>query len=181
MNFFNGAGDMAIVLGIDPGSRITGFGVVNHYAGKTEYVASGCIRIPEVELADRLKLIFDSVGEVIVRYCPQEFAIEQVFMAKNAASALKLGQARGAAIVAAVNNDLPVSEYSARQIKQAVVGTGSANKEQVQHMVKTLLRLPGVPQADAADALAAALCHVNTQASLIKMAGAKSVRRGRIR
>ena len=181
MNFFDGEWAMAIVLGIDPGSRITGFGVINYYSGKAEYVASGCIRIPDVELADRLKLIFDSVTEVIERYCPQQFAIEQVFMAKNAASALKLGQARGAAIVAAVNNDLPVAEYSARQIKQAVVGTGGANKEQVQHMVKTLLKLPGLPQADAADALAAALCHVNTQASLIKMAGAKSVRRGRIR
>lgn len=172
---------MALVLGIDPGSRITGFGVINHFAGKTEYVTSGCIRIPDLELPERLKYIFDNVCEIIERYSPQQVAVEQVFMAKNAASALKLGQARGAAIVAAGFHNLPVSEYSARQIKQAVVGTGAANKEQVQHMIKVLLKLPASPQADAADALGAAVCHINTQANLIKMAGAKSVRRGRIR
>ena len=110
------------------------------------------------------------------------FAIEQVFMAKNPDSALKLGQARGAAIVAATNSGLTISEYSARQIKQAVVGTGGADKTQVQHMVKTILRLPGTPQADAADALAVALCHGHSHESLSKLAGqANKVVRGRLR
>jgi crossover junction endodeoxyribonuclease RuvC len=108
-------------------------------------------------------------------------AIEQVFIAKSAVSALKLGQARGAAIVACAVRDMPVSEYSARQIKQSVVGTGAAEKAQVQHMVKVLLKLPSIPQEDAADALAAALCHAHTQHSMINIVGAKSVRRRRIR
>ena len=110
------------------------------------------------------------------------FAIEQVFMAKNPDSALKLGQARGAAIVAATNNGLTIAEYSARQIKQSVVGTGSADKSQVQHMVKTILQLPGTPQADAADALAVALCHGHSHESLLKLSGqARKVVRGRLR
>jgi crossover junction endodeoxyribonuclease RuvC len=134
----------------------------------------------------------------IETYIPQEFAIEKVFMARNADSALKLGQARGVAMVAAVNHSLPVSEYSARQVKQAVVGHGGAEKEQVQHMVARILSLPGLPQEDAADALAIALCHANTHASLVRLATSQSpgrrqleqqlaqaspkgVRRGRIR
>jgi crossover junction endodeoxyribonuclease RuvC len=107
-------------------------------------------------------------------------AIEQVFMAKNAASALKLGQARGAAIVAAVALDLPVAEYEARKVKQSVVGNGAADKLQVQHMIKTLLRLPAAPQEDAADALAVALCHANTSQHLLKLTGSISFRRGRV-
>ncbi|HOY24706.1 MAG TPA: crossover junction endodeoxyribonuclease RuvC, partial [Cellvibrio sp.] len=138
------------------------------------------IRIPDVELPERLKIIFNSITEIINQYYPQEMAIEQVFMAKNAASALKLGQARGAAIVAAVAQDLPVSEYEARKVKQSVVGNGAADKLQVQHMVKTLLRLPAAPQEDAADALAVALCHANSSQHLIKLAGSVSFRRGRI-
>jgi len=172
---------MALILGIDPGSRLTGFGVVNMVAGRFDYVSSGCIRVANESFPERLKKIFDGVSEVILEFAPQEMAVEQVFMAKNPGSALKLGQARGAAIVAGVHQGLPVSEYSARQIKQAVVGNGAADKCQVQHMVKTLLQLSAVPQEDAADALAAALCHGHTQQSLIKMAGARSVRRGRIR
>ena len=173
---------MALILGIDPGSVKTGFGIVNTVGGRHEYVASGVIRLPTTEeLPARLKLIFDSLSEIIMLHSPQEVAVEQVFMARNAGSALKLGQARGAAMVACVNRGLPVAEYSARAIKQAVVGTGAASKQQVQLMVKTLLKLPAAPQEDAADALAAAICHAHTQASLIRLAGAKRVRRGRIR
>ncbi|MCV2885551.1 crossover junction endodeoxyribonuclease RuvC [Aestuariibacter sp. AA17] len=173
---------MAIILGIDPGSRITGYGVVKQVGAKMEYVASGCIRVKGEELAGRLNQIFNGVSEIIAQYQPQLFAIEQVFMAKNPDSALKLGQARGAAIVAATCAQLPVAEYSARQIKQSVVGKGSADKTQVQHMVMHLLKLSASPQADAADALAVALCHGHTQQSLISMAGqARKVVRGRLR
>jgi crossover junction endodeoxyribonuclease RuvC len=170
-----------IILGIDPGSRITGFGVINSIGSRNEYVASGCIRISGDELPDRLNQVFDGVNEVIRTYCPQEMAIEQVFMAKNADSALKLGQARGVAIVAGTQNQLPVYEYAARLVKQSVVGKGSADKVQVQHMVKQILKLPGLPQADAADGLAIALCHAHTRIGLVKMAGAKAHRQGRYR
>lgn len=168
-----------IILGIDPGSRVTGYGVIARKQGKLVYVASGCIRTKDGELAGRLQQIFTGVSDIIRQFGPAQFAIEQVFMAKNPDSALKLGQARGAAIVAATQADLTVAEYSARQIKQAVVGKGSAEKAQVQHMVKHLLSLPGTPQADAADALAVALCHAHTEQSLIKLAGqaSKTVRR----
>jgi len=172
---------MPLILGIDPGSRKTGFGIINYVAGRSEYVTSGVIRLPATELPERLKIIFHNVTELVELHCPQELAIEQVFMAKNAGSALKLGQARGAAIVACVAQDMRVAEYSARQIKQSVVGTGAADKAQVQHMVKVMLKLPAEPAEDAADALAAALCHAHTQHSMIRIAGAKSVRRGRIR
>lgn len=147
------------ILGIDPGSRLTGFGVIDVAGGRAQYIASGCVRVPEGELAARLKVIYDGVAAVIAEYAPTHLAIEKVFLARNPDSALKLGQARGAAICAAVNGALGVSEYSALQIKQAVVGVGHAQKEQVQHMVKALLQLSGMPQADAADALACALCH----------------------
>lgn len=172
---------MPLILGIDPGSRKTGFGIINYVAGRSEYVTSGVIRLPACELPERLKIIFDNVTELVELHCPQELAIEQVFMAKNAGSALKLGQARGAAIVACVTRGMSVAEYSARQIKQSVVGTGAADKAQVQHMVKVMLKLPAEPAEDAADALAAALCHAHTQQSMIRLVGAKSVRRGRIR
>ena len=172
---------MALILGIDPGSRKTGFGIINVIGSKQEYVTSGVIRMKDTdELPARLKVIFDSLTQIIEQYCPQEMAIEQVFMAKNASSALKLGQARGAAIVAATAQNVPVSEYEARKVKQSVVGNGAADKLQVQHMVKTLLRLPAAPQEDAADALAVALCHANTRDHLIRMAGSSSFRRGRI-
>ncbi|MDI3326048.1 crossover junction endodeoxyribonuclease RuvC [Pontibacterium granulatum] len=170
-----------LILGIDPGSRITGFGVINSVGSKNEYVASGCIRIKGDELPERLQQVYEGVTEVISRYCPQEMAIEQVFMARNADSALKLGQARGVAIVAGTNQDLPVHEYAARKVKQSVVGKGSADKTQVQHMVAHILKLPGLPQVDAADALAIALCHAHTRASLVQMAGARRNRNGRWR
>jgi crossover junction endodeoxyribonuclease RuvC len=160
-----------IILGIDPGSRLTGYGVVRQVGMKFEYVASGCIRLTTTDLLpERLLDIFNGVSEIISQTQPTIFAIEQVFMARNADSALKLGQARGAAIVAAKHAGLEVYEYSARQVKQSVVGTGAADKAQVQHMVRTLLKLPANPQADAADALAVALCHGHTQQSLISLA-----------
>ncbi len=173
---------MALILGIDPGSRKTGFGIINVVGDRHDYITSGVIRLPtDRDLPERLRVIFDSVSEIIETHSPQQVAVEQVFMAKNADAALKLGQARGAAIVACVAQGMEVDEYSARQIKQAVVGTGAAKKEQVQHMVKVLLKLPAMPQEDAADALAAAICHAHTRASLVNLAGAKGVRRGRIR
>ena len=172
---------MPLILGIDPGSRKTGYGIISHLAGKAHYVGSGVIRMPAtMNLPERLKVIFESVCEIIETYCPQEMAVEQVFMAKNAGSALKLGQARGAAIVAGVSHNLPVSEYEARKVKQSVVGTGAADKLQVQHMVKILLGLPEAPQEDAADALAIAICHANTQQHLIRLAGSRQFRRGRV-
>ncbi|MEM1112319.1 MAG: crossover junction endodeoxyribonuclease RuvC [Pseudomonadota bacterium] len=172
---------MSLILGIDPGSRKTGFGIISFHGGRAEYVTSGVIRLQQGELAERLGEIYDCVTELVELHGPTELAIEQVFMARSAGSALKLGQARGAAIVACVAQKMEVAEYSARQIKQSVVGTGAADKAQVQHMVKTLLKLPAEPQEDAADALAAALCHAHTQQSMIRMAGATSVRRRRIR
>jgi len=173
---------MNIILGIDPGSRITGYGVIRVLGGRLEYMGSGCIRTQGEQLSDKLKQIYDGVSEVITQFRPSLFAIEQVFMARNPDSALKLGQARGSAIVAAVNAGLPVAEYSARQVKQSVVGTGGADKEQVQHMVRQLLKLPGTPQADAADALAVALCHAHTRQSLTRMAGqVQGTANGRLR
>lgn len=157
------------ILGIDPGSRITGFGVIDVTAGAVRYVASGCIRIEGRPLAERLNEIFEGVGEIVRTYAPGEMAIEQVFVKRNVASALKLGHARGAAIVAAARHGLIVSEYTPAQVKQAIVGKGNAGKEQVQHMVRALLSLPGLPQADAADALAVALCHTHVQNSLRRM------------
>lgn len=150
---------MIRILGIDPGSRITGYGIVDQDGQRIEYVASGCIRTQGGAIADRLGVILDGVGRVIAEYRPGELAIEQVFMSKNADSALKLGQARGAAICAAVSAGLPVDEYAAREIKQAIVGRGGASKEQVQHMIRVLLALPQAPPSDAADALGVAVCH----------------------
>ncbi len=159
---------MAIIIGIDPGSRITGFGLIESDGSKHKYITSGCIRVSNKKFPERLQQIFASLSEVIQQHKPQHAAIEQVFMHVNANSALKLGQARGAAITALVNNNLPVAEYSARQIKQGVVGFGAASKTQVQHMVKLILNLDGDIQEDAADALAAALCHANTMGKKIK-------------
>jgi len=150
------------VLGIDPGSRVTGYGVIDVTPTGMTYVGSGCIRPTEVAFVDRLGAIYRGMTELLETYVPDEVAVEDVFVAANPASALKLGQARGVAIAAVVGRNLPVAEYAARRVKQAVVGTGRASKEQVQHMVRTLLRLPGQPAADAADALAIAICHVNT-------------------
>jgi crossover junction endodeoxyribonuclease RuvC len=150
------------VLGIDPGSRATGYGVVDVSRGDLVYVASGCIRTTEGEFPARLAEVHRGVQQVVTDYAPQVAAIEQVFVARSAASALKLGQARGAALVALVGAELPISEYAARRIKQAVTGTGNATKQQVQHMIRLLLNLERAPGSDAADALAIAICHINT-------------------
>ncbi|HMK87852.1 MAG TPA: crossover junction endodeoxyribonuclease RuvC [Steroidobacteraceae bacterium] len=147
------------VLGIDPGSQCTGFGVVDATGPRLTYVASGVIRTPHGELATRLCEIFSCVRSVVAQYHPQEIAIERVFVNRNPDSALKLGQARGAAICGTADSHAEVFEYATRQIKQAVVGSGSAEKAQVQIMMRNLLKLEGPVAADAADALAAAVCH----------------------
>jgi crossover junction endodeoxyribonuclease RuvC len=149
------------ILGVDPGLRVTGFGIIEKNGGRLEYVTSGCVRSGSGELAARLKTILDGLAEVIAANRPREVAIEKVFVNVNAQSTLALGQARGTAICAAVLAGLPVSEYTALQVKQSVVGRGHAAKEQVQHMVRRLLSLPGDPGPDAADALACAICHAH--------------------
>ncbi|MDP5239173.1 crossover junction endodeoxyribonuclease RuvC [Uliginosibacterium sp. 31-16] len=149
------------ILGIDPGLRITGFGVIERQGSQLHYIASGCIKSPDGSLPERLKVILAGVQEVVDTYHPAEAAVEIVFVNVNPQSTLLLGQARGAAICGLVSRDLPVAEYTALQVKQAVVGYGKANKEQVQHMVKRLLQLEGDPQADAADALAVAISHAH--------------------
>jgi len=170
------------ILGIDPGLRVTGFGIVDKSGSRVAYVASGCIRTGEARaLPERLAVILQSLEEVITSHRPQQVALEKVFVNVNPASTLALGQARGTAICAAVSAKLPVAEYTALQVKQAVVGNGHARKEQVQEMVRRLLRLPGAPSADAADALACAICHAHGGQGLggIATAGFR-VRRGRL-
>jgi crossover junction endodeoxyribonuclease RuvC len=151
--------DKRRILGIDPGSRLTGFGVLDFDGEQATYVASGTVKSLDGSFPDRLKQIFVSVGEIVEQYRPDVVAVESVFMAKNAGSALKLGHARSAALCATFAFDVDVFEYAPREIKQAIVGTGAATKEQVQHMIMTLLQLEGAPAPDAADALATALCH----------------------
>jgi crossover junction endodeoxyribonuclease RuvC len=149
------------ILGIDPGLRVTGFGVIEKNGASLSYIASGCVKSGNADLADRLKTILTGLREIIGEHRPQQVAVEKVFVNVNPASTLALGQARGTAICAAVDAGLPVAEYTALQVKQAVVGNGHANKEQVQEMVKRLLGLAGAPSADAADALACAICHAH--------------------
>jgi crossover junction endodeoxyribonuclease RuvC len=149
------------ILGIDPGLRITGFGLLERTGQTLRYVTSGVVRTPAGELPVRLKAILESLGAVIADHAPDQVAVEKVFVNVNPESTLLLGQARGAAICAAVARGLPVAEYTALQVKQSVVGNGHAAKEQVQDMVRRLLALPGDPSADAADALACAICHAH--------------------
>lgn len=157
------------ILGIDPGSRITGFGVIDVVGRDYIYVASGCIKtIPNDELAGRIGVIVEHINEIIDVYRPQQAAVEQVFVNVNPAATLMLGQARGATLAALVMRGLPVHEYTALQVKQAVVGQGKAAKEQVQHMVVQMLKLSGTPQADAADGLAVALTHALRNQGLAK-------------
>jgi crossover junction endodeoxyribonuclease RuvC len=167
------------ILGVDPGSRLTGFGVIDIENGQARYVTSGCIRLPDGPLAERLKVIFESMTELVATHRPSIMAVERVFMHRNADSALKLGHARGAAICAGVTQALEIVEYTPAEIKQAVVGRGNAAKAQVQHMVCVLLKLPASPQADAADALAAALCHGHQQPYAAALAGSQRARRTR--
>ena len=152
-----------IILGIDPGLRTTGFGVIEKHGNKLRYIASGTVKTAsEGELPPRLKIILQGVSEIVGTYRPDCAAIEKVFVNVNPQSTLLLGQARGAAICALVHADLSVAEYTALQVKQAVTGHGKAAKEQVQDMVSRLLSLPGLPGTDAADALGVAICHANS-------------------
>lgn len=170
------------ILGIDPGLRITGFGVIEKVGNKLSYIASGCIKSnAEQALPDRLGTIFSGLSELLAQYQPAQVAVEKVFVNVNPQSTLLLGQARGAAICAVVAQGLPVAEYTALQVKQAVVGNGHAAKEQVQHMVKRLLSLSGDPSPDAADALACAICHAHGGQGLGALATAGyRVRGGRL-
>ncbi len=157
----------ARILGIDPGSRITGYGVIEVVPSGNRHVASGRIRVAGDDMAGRLLQIVEGLREVSERYAPSELAIERVFVSRNAESALKLGQARGAALVAVPG--IPVFEYAATRVKQATTGSGKASKGQVQHMVRVLLSLPEAPPADEADALAVALCHAHSRDMLARM------------
>ena len=150
-----------IILGIDPGSRITGYGIIETDGKRNSYIAGGCVRMNQPELPRRLATIYAGIEEIIQQFQPDEVAIEKVFVHKNADSALKLGQARGAAICAVANRGLDVTEYSPNKIKQCVVGKGHADKQQIQHMIRILLHLTATPSVDAADALAVAVCHAN--------------------
>ena len=164
--------DRQRILGLDPGSRLTGFGVVDFLGDRVVYVASGSVRSCDGAFPERLRLIFESVGEIAAEYGPDVVVLESVFVHRSAGSALKLGQARSAALCATFGHDVAVYEYAPREIKQAVVGTGAATKAQVQHMVTSLLGLRGRPTADAADALAAALCHGHQRRLNRRLAGA---------
>ncbi|CDZ78193.1 Crossover junction endodeoxyribonuclease RuvC [Legionella massiliensis] len=172
---------MTVILGIDPGSRITGYGLIKEENRKIQYLDSGCIRTSEGELSQRLLQIFDGICQLMDEYSPDEVAIEQVFIHQNPSSALKLGHARGVAMVAAASHRIMVNEYSPREIKQSVVGYGAAQKEQVKHMVVSLLMLNSPPQSDAADALAIAICHSHMRHGLaaLQQLGKPGLRRRR--
>jgi crossover junction endodeoxyribonuclease RuvC len=157
---------VTVILGIDPGSRITGYGLIGAIGNDLKYLDSGCIRTTtDMGLSGRLLDIFNGIRQIMTAFNPDEVAIEQVFMHQNANTALKLGHARGAAMVAAASSDMHVAEYSPRQIKQAVAGYGAADKEQVKQMVMRLLVLSKAPQTDASDALAVAICHRHVRQS----------------
>ena len=166
------------VLGIDPGSRITGYGVVEQHGSSLLHIDNGAIFTDKADdFPGRLKLIFEGIVRMVAEFQPEVVAVEDIFFSTNARSALKLGQARGAAIAAAVHSGLPVFEYTALQVKQAVVGEGRAGKDQVQKMIKALLGLPEVAQADASDALAVAVCHINSYSMRSKVGAAVSTSR----
>jgi len=171
---------MTIILGIDPGSRITGYGLIRESNRKIEYIDSGCIRTAaDGELSQKLLQIYDGICQLMDQYSPNEVAIEQVFMHQNPNSALKLGHARGVAMVAAASHRVKVNEYSPREIKQTVVGYGAAEKDQVNHMVVTLLALNSAPQQDAADALAIAICHSHMRSGLFAGTGKRGTSKRR--
>ena len=167
------------ILGIDPGSRLTGFGVVDFEGDTALYVASGTVKSVDGAFADRLRQIFESVGNIVDQYRPDTVVVESVFMHKNAGSALKLGHARSAAICATFQHGAEIYEYAPREIKQAVVGTGAATKEQVQHMIVSILELDGVPAPDAADALAVAICHGHQRRIHAQLGTGKAIAGGR--
>ena len=174
---------MTMILGIDPGSRVTGYGVIRTDGQQHHYITSGTIKMDPKDhesFATRLQTIYGGIHDIIINFRPEEAAIEEVFMHRNPGGALKLGQARGAAMVAAANGALPVAEYSPRQIKQSVVGYGGAQKAQVEHMVKVLLNLSKTLQTDESDALAVALCHSHFRSSLVAKVAGKGLKLGRI-
>jgi crossover junction endodeoxyribonuclease RuvC len=152
---------MTIIIGIDPGSRITGYGIIESAGNVCNYITSGFLKLTKTGSYQELEQIFNLLAAIISAHKPEEAAIEQIFMHANANSALVLGQARGAALVAMANAKLSIAEYSTRQVKQAVVGYGNAEKRQVQQMVKAFLKLSEIPQPDEADALAVAICHAS--------------------
>jgi len=168
--------DSTIILGIDPGSLKTGYGLIESSGNRLRFLECGTIKTGGGSLPPRLKIIFNDIRKVVQLWSPDEMAIENVFLARNPDSALKLGQARGAAICAVMADDIPVAEYTANQVKQAIVGKGHAAKTQVQHMVKILLNLSEIPQSDAADALAIALCHANTRKTMTELKSKASQR-----
>lgn len=157
---------MTIILGIDPGSRITGYGIIRDDKRGLQYIDSGCIRTQEESLTQRLLKIYDGICQLMDEYSPDEVAIERVFVHHNPDSALKLGHARGAAMVAVASHRIHVHEYSAREVKQTIAGYGAAQKEQVKHMVMHMLGLQSTPQSDASDALAIAICHSHMRKGL---------------
>lgn len=159
------------ILGIDPGSRVTGYGLIDSDGMHSTHLASGCIRVGDAPWPDRLGHIFRGVLEVVERFHPGEVAVEQVFFARNPASALKLGQARGAAMCAALSAGVAIHEYAPKSVKQAVVGSGGADKAQVQHMVKIILSMQCELAEDQSDALAVAICHAHTLGSAPLAAG----------
>ena len=160
------------ILGIDPGSRVTGYGVIDSNGVTSRHVTSGCIRTENENFSARLGEIFHGIQNIVRAEMPDEVAVEQVFMARNPSSALKLGHARGAAVTAVVTLDLAIAEYSPRAVKKALVGTGAAEKEQVQHMIRLLLGVKGKMGLDESDALAVALCHAHSSVSHLKIRGA---------
>ncbi len=159
------------ILGIDPGLRVTGFGVIHKEGQRLTYIASGTIQVPVGDLPSRLKVILEGVGLVVSNYQPDCAAIEIVFSNVNPQSTLLLGQARGAAICGLVGANLSVAEYTALQVKKSIVGQGKAHKSQVQAMVQRLLKLEGTPGTDAADALGVAICHAHSGLGLATLAG----------
>jgi crossover junction endodeoxyribonuclease RuvC len=175
---------MSLIIGIDPGSRKTGFGVIEtatKNSSQIKYVTSGIIRLPPGPVPARLGVIFDNITQLIDEFNPKQMAIEEIFLAKDPSAAIKLGQARGAAIVAGVNKNLVIGEYSPRTIKKSVVGNGSATKEQVQHMIKSILNLSSSPAEDAADALAASICHAQTVSFGLNSEGLLHYSKGRLK
>lgn len=172
---------MTRILGIDPGSLITGYGIIDTTGNHSAHITHGLIHIQDRDLPGKLSAIFEQLSALLNEFRPDEVAIEKLFMHRNADSALKLGQARGAAITACAVNHIEIFEYTPNQVKQAVVGKGHAGKQQVQHMIKVLLCLKQIPDTDAADALAIALCHAHSRQGLQRMSVVSGIRGGRLR
>lgn len=170
---------MARILGIDPGSLSTGYGILDSEGQHLSYVAGGCIRTGGEDFSRRLSDIYFGIGRLVEEFNPDEVAVERAFVHKNADSALKLGQARAAAICGTLSKSLPLTEYTPKEVKLAVVGKGGADKEQVQHMMRVLLKLKGELQADCADALAVAVCHAHSRGLKAQLAGLLRARGGR--